>query len=281
MDRRSIVITLVAAMLAISCSASSADPAPTGTAELATAVAATATPVLDDRPYPAGSIGYAISWPQCGAPYPAEPFDFGIIGVNDGKAFTHNPCFAEEYRWAERGRYHPSVYMNVNYIDTAEELESWWSCGAADEACRAYRYGWVAAHDAWHYAASHDGAAPVWWLDVQIVSDWSKDLRLNAHAVRGARDYLSSSHDIRVGMSSTSYQWATVAGDAMHGLPVWDASASGLFQAAAFCTRGMDFGGGGTEQIAFVEDGFEVVLACGATGDDTTIHERGSRFDTP
>ena len=51
------------------------------------------TPLPSPTPltYPAGSSGYAISWPQCGATYPAEPFGFGIVGVTDGAAFTHNP----------------------------------------------------------------------------------------------------------------------------------------------------------------------------------------------
>jgi hypothetical protein len=220
--------------------------------------------VWQDAPYPAGSIGYAISWPQCGGPYPEQPFDFGIIGVNDGKAFTENPCFADQYRWALRGRYHPSIYMNVNYLESTDEFDEWWGCHGNAE-CHAYRYGWVAADHAFQYAASLDAVAPVWWLDVQIVSDWSQDLTLNWDAVRGARDYLRGNHGLRVGLSSTAYQWATIAGEAAHALPVWDASAINAAQAAEFCETGKDFGGGGTEQIAYVDSGFEVVLACGAT----------------
>ena len=66
---------------------------------------------------------------------------------------------------------------------------------------------------------------------------------------------------IRVGISSTLYQWTTVAGFAQLHLPVWDASALSQEQAADFCRDGKDFGGGRTEQIAWV-DRFETVLAC-------------------
>lgn len=216
--------------------------------------------VVANGPYPAGSVGYAISWPQCGDAYPDEPFAFGIVGVTDGRAFTRNPCFADEYRWARRGESRPSIYMNLNYLGSAHDFEDWWACD--DAACRAYRYGWVAAHDAYTCASSFHAVAPVWWLDVQIASDWSGDPALNVGAIRGAAEYLKA-EGIRVGVSSTSFQWATVAGDTRHNMPVWDASATDVEEAAAFCVEGKDFGGGNTEQIAYVADGFEVVLACG------------------
>jgi len=217
----------------------------------------TATP-LDVSAYPAGTIGYAISWPQCGAGFPDEPFDFGIIGVTNGEAFTRNPCFADEYRWAKRGAYHPSIYMNTGYIAVEAAFPE---CGT-DDACRAYRYGWTAARNAYTYAATVDAIAPVWWLDVQIVSDWSEQPALNAQSIRGAGDFLAS-RGIRVGISSTAFQWSEVAGNAQHGLPVWDASALDADMAAVFCAEGKDFGGGDTELIAYVAE-FETVLACGS-----------------
>jgi hypothetical protein len=223
--------------------------------------APTASPTpLDTSAYPAGSVGYAISWPQCRGPYPDEPFDFGIIGVTNGQAFTHNRCFADEYRWAEHGRYHPSIYVNTNYDETLSATSDMEACGA-DTVCRAYSYGRSTAKAAYDYAASAGAVAPVWWLDVQIVSVWSEDVALNAASIRGAGDYLKSK-GIRVGISSTSFQWATVAGDVQHNMTIWDASALDADMAATFCRDGKDFGGGGTEQIAYVEQ-FEMVVACG------------------
>jgi hypothetical protein len=225
--------------------------------------AATSTPApaatpVDNSPYPAGALGYAISWPQCGAQYPEAPFGFGIIGITNGQALTRNPCFEDEYRWAERGRYHPSIYLNVDYKEQAADFPA---CGG-DAPCLAYRYGQAVAQDAYAYARSAGAVAPVWWLDVQIVSDWSADSSLNAIVIRSVADYLWA-RGIRIGISSTAFQWAAVAGDAQHNLPVWDASAVDTDQAALFCREGKDFGGGRTEQIAYVAAGFETVLACG------------------
>ncbi len=152
--------------------------------------------------------------------------------------------------------------MNVNYRESAEVPDTP-EC-ADGPYCHAYSYGWAAAADAFEYARSVDGVAPVWWLDVQIVSEWAPDLSVNAEAIRGAAQYLESM-GVRVGISSTSFQWATVAGTARHERPVWDASALNHKEAASSCRTGKDFGGGTTEQIAYVE-AFETVLACGSLG---------------
>jgi hypothetical protein len=269
--KRALWMLLALSACAVGCATTASAPRSTSTPVASATLAPSATPEpsatppppptpLDTSAYPAESVGYAISWPQCRGPYPDEPFDFGIIGVTNGQAFTRNPCFADEYRWAERGRYHPSIYMNTNYDEAVRANSDMEACGA-DASCRAYQYGRAMAEYAYAFAASVDGVAPVWWLDVQIVSVWSLDLTLNAESIRGAGDYLKSKR-IRVGISSTSFQWATVAGGALHNLPVWDASALDADMAATFCAEGKDFGGGGTEQIAYVEQ-FETVVACG------------------
>lgn len=255
--KRALWLLLALSACAIGCATAANAPRSTSTPP----ASATPSPTpLDRSAYPAGSVGYAISWPQCGGPYPDEPFDFGIIGVTNGQAFTENPCFADEYRWAEHGRYHPSIYMNTNYDESVQTLPDVQQCGA-DAWCRAYQYGRAMAEEAYEYAASVHGVAAVWWLDVQIVSDWSEDVTLNAAAIRGAGDFLKS-RGIRAGISSTSFQWVTVAGEAQHNMTIWDASALDADMAATFCREGKDFGGGGTEQIAYVEQ-FETVVACG------------------
>lgn len=146
--------------------------------------------------------------------------------------------------------------MNTNYRESGDVSSQ------CDALCRAYRFGQDSAEQHTCTLESFEAVAPVWWLDVQIVSDWSSDLTLNAEAIRGVADYLKE-RSIRVGISSTLYQWEAVAGDASHNMPVWDASATDAEDAAAYCLQGKDFGGGPTEQIAYVAEGFEVVLACG------------------
>lgn len=273
-----LVVVLVLAGLSIAACNADVDvipssPAGTPTPPTFSPTSPTPTPP-DTEPYPASSEGFAISWPQCGALYPDSPYDFGIVGITDGRAFTHNPCFADEYRWAERARYHPSIYMNTNYIESealeSEAPESNRSAACArSPRCLAYQYGWASAEDAYDYAADNHALAPVWWLDVQIASDWSADQSLNARAIQGAGDFLRS-HDIRVGISSTSYQWAEVTGGSPHHLGIWDASALDADEAAQFCRDGKDFAGGSTEQIAYVGT-FETVLACGRAGALTSL----------
>ncbi|MEO8456823.1 MAG: hypothetical protein ABI559_03320 [Chloroflexota bacterium] len=213
---------------------------------------------LDLSAYPAGSVGYAISFPQCGGAYPSAPFDFGIIGITDGSALTRNPCFGDEYRWALNGHYHPSIYMNTNLRKANLPDPNPPNC---DDGCVAYQNGWDTAADAYDYAVSENAVAPVWWLDVQIVSSWSPNLSLNERALVGAADFLHAK-GIRVGISSTHYQWTTIAGEAQHNQTVWDASAGSPEQAKDFCREGKDFGGGRTELIAWVGQ-YETVTACG------------------
>src|SRR5919198_5290330 len=49
-------------------------------------------------PYPTGSSGFDISYPQCGSPQPSG--SFAIIGVTHGRAFSRNDCCAAEYQQA-------------------------------------------------------------------------------------------------------------------------------------------------------------------------------------
>lgn len=249
---------LLLCLLAVGCGGSSTEDSgsPTSSPTISVNSTPTPTPEPDDEPYPEGAKGYAISWPQCGALLPDEPYDFGIVGVTNGVAFTDNPCFEQEYDWAERGKYHPAIYMNTNF---AAEDASYPEC--EDESCAAYHYGWDSAGAAYDFADSFDAVAPVWWLDVQIVSEWSEDLDLNAQSIQGAMDFLEG-RGIRVGISSTGFQWASVTGGVRHELSVWDASALDVGQAVEFCGGEKDFGGGAAELIAYVE-GYETVVACG------------------
>ena len=59
-----------------------------------------------------GAIGHDVSTPQCGRALP-DIGAFGIVGVNGGRAFSENPCFATEYEWAKRRPAAPGVYVNT------------------------------------------------------------------------------------------------------------------------------------------------------------------------
>lgn len=232
------------------CLAACAHASPAPPVPSATVPAPSPTPATDA--YPPRAHGYSISWPQCGAPYPAPPFDIGMVGVTNGIAFTHNPCFQSEWIWALAGRYLPTVYWNVNYVE----------CGRRDPACDPYSYGWREAEDAYDYAGSLGAHPKVWWLDIQTVSEWSPDLAHNAAAIRGAIDFFRQ-HGVRPAISSTSYQLATVAGDFVPGLTSFIAGREGLDGARAYCSSGDRFAGLDPELTAYVAGGYEQIVSCG------------------
>jgi hypothetical protein len=259
------LFALAATTLSAGCTGGShaAQPATPGAAT-SSEVEAAQTPA-SVWPHPTGAIGYAISWPQCGAALPRAPFQFGIVGVADGMALTTNPCLDREYAWAHAAPRYVGLYLNTNLApgsnsDLAAELQK--ACADKGPACEAYLYGQVEGDRAFSMAAAAGATAPMWWLDVQIVSSWSEDVELNALSIRGAIDQLRS-HGVRVGISSTPFQWHEVAGDYAPGLPGWVAGAADEQEAALFCDGRQDFGGGRTEQIAYVKDGFEMVRGCG------------------
>ena len=73
------------------------------------------TPAVATAPVvPATSVGFDISYPQCGRPYPAAP-GFGVVGVNHGHAFSTNPCLRGELRWV-RGV--PAAPTRAFYVNT-------------------------------------------------------------------------------------------------------------------------------------------------------------------
>ena len=127
--------------------------------------------------YPKGAIGYAISWPQCGGAYPEMSYDYGIIGVTGGHSLSYNPCLKTELAWANKAKYAPSFYINLDYPGASinEELILSFNCAQDDEKCIAHNYGYHIAKDAHRYALAQGAIGGNWWLDVQIVSKWSLD----------------------------------------------------------------------------------------------------------
>jgi len=58
--------------------------------------------------------GYDVSYPQCGQTLSTASVGFTIIGLNYGRPFTQNPCFADQWRWAQT---HDAVAVYVNISD--------------------------------------------------------------------------------------------------------------------------------------------------------------------
>jgi hypothetical protein len=178
--------------------------------------------------YVEGGAGYDISWPQCGGPYPGlESGVFGIVGINAGRPYTFNPCFANEFEWAGSGGLQPTLYVNLHYGESADGPRF---CDGEDHGCLAYNYGFGAARYAFDVAWDATGGAaqvvPIWWLDVETMNVWSGDTGLNAAVIQGAIDYLKDQARAP-GVYSTAYQWSQIAGGyAPDGVVGWVAGGS-------------------------------------------------------
>ena len=212
--------------------------------------------------YLGGAAGYDISWPQCGGPYPGLPAgQFGIVGINGGRPYTMNPCFESEYRWAGSSGLQPTLYINLDYGETADGPRS---CAADDHGCLAYNYGFGAARFAFDAAWDETGGAassvPVWWLDVEIMNVWSDNSDQNAMVVLGAIDYLKL-QERTPGVYSTPYQWGTIVGGfAPDGVVGWVAGGYDETDLGK-CGQAL-WGGGATVMFQYLTGDFDQNIPC-------------------
>jgi hypothetical protein len=214
------------------------------------------------------TLAYDVSWPQCGAPLPAPPFEHAVVGVDDGKAFTRNPCFREQFQWATISGT-PSLYMTLRQPGSGAARGAngpGGVCAPTDVHCVAYNYGANAALEAIAYAESEVAVPPttMWWLDIETISSWSTQTSINAAVITGAIDVFRS-RGTALGVYSTAYQWRTIAGALQHGLPTWVAGATGAGDAEQFCTAPeKTFGGGTAWFVQYVEGKFDHNYICPA-----------------
>ncbi|MGO4860044.1 hypothetical protein [Arthrobacter sp. 2MCAF14] len=246
----------------------------------------TATPLsaANAAPMDASGIvlGSDISWPQCGGGLPVGQA-FGIVGVNDGRPGTANPCFAEQLGWASGSAGGTSQAAAALYVNTANPAEygGWWpasdadvgmsrpnpygSCdGTASPAC-AYLYGYAIAFDDVNHYGVPDPAKHMWWLDVEIGNAWSWDTVANAADIEGMAVYLQSI-GAEVGIYSTSYQFGVIAGQLhpdsnLNGLKSWLAGATSPESAAELCSAPPLTAGGVVALTQFTTD-FDYNYSC-------------------
>jgi hypothetical protein len=241
------------------------------------------------RPGGPAPVGYDISYPQCGGPFPTNPA-FGIVGVNRGIVFSPNPCLGagngpSELAWA--GGVQAQLYANTG--NPGPQISTHWPNGqtfprecdtaaspGADTADCAYDYGWNAAANSYQTAVLAYislGLAPAgatstptpnaWWLDVETGNSWREDVSLNVAALQGAVAYLESAGAASIGFYSTQYQWNQITGGTLvfadH--PSWVAGATTARQARNNC-GGSAFTGGAITLAQYFAKGFDADLRC-------------------
>jgi hypothetical protein len=245
------VLAAIAALAAVSPTAAYAKTGPGGTSAI---------------------TGYDVSYPQCSARLPKSG-SFGVVGVNDGIAWSTNPCLAGEYGWAAGRPQAPAFYMNTanpGPVSTHWNLGGPMACvdptSASDSGC-AYDYGWNAAVYAFSVASravsASAAAAHGWWSDVEIANSWNGNAQANAADVQGGIDYLHAQGVANVGIYSTGYQWGQIAGTAqVAGAPDWVAGAGSLTQATHFCSPAYSFSGGSVRLVQYPNGSFDGDVRC-------------------
>ena len=206
-------------------------------------------------PYKPGGTGYDVSFPNCGRELPGRGFDYAVVGVNHGIAFSQNPCLASEWNWALQAPA-ASAYMNINAPQPGQTQGATGPAGQCvgnDTGCVAYNYGYRAAVDAFSYASGQGVNATVWWLDVELVPAsenpryWDTSTYNNARTIQGAIDALRI-EGVVAGIYSTHYQFCRIAGSYAPGVPIWKATASDYVTAQEACSNDgpyyLNFGNG-------------------------------------
>jgi hypothetical protein len=237
---------------------------------LLTALGIVAAPSSPPKAIARGSVGYDISWPQCGRALPPAT-GFGIVGVTEGRPYIGNPCLATLYAWARSTPGGAGFYMNTSNPGTASTAVNWYqqkspdpSCAPGKEAACAYNYGFNAAAHAVSYAQAQTGrsASSAWWLDVETTNSWSPaDPAANLASIRGSLDFLQRVPGVVVGIYSTRYQWTVITGGAQVPVLNWIAGARDLADAKTRCTPAWSATGGPVVLTQFVA-GFDTNYAC-------------------
>ena len=213
--------------------------------------------------------GFDISWPQCDdQQFPPGPVAFAVIGLNDGRPYTLNRCFAQQYRWAQRTSRNPAIYINVDFprAGRAEAMDGpYGQCAEIDNWCRAYNWGYGIGRDAAARVRAAGITPSMWWLDVEFGNYWSSERTLNAQVVRGVVDYMKEKR-LPTGIYGTPYQWRLLAGSSYNpSVAIWTAGASGLEGASRRCGDSYAFGGGHVQMVQYETYGFDTNYICPGT----------------
>jgi hypothetical protein len=260
-------------------------------------VAGASTPI-DTMP-----VGYDISYPQCSKTLPVAPA-FGIVGVNDGLAFSVNPCLASELSWADTASNgSPSFYANTGAPGPA--YASKWPtaqqtpevCAGSNSSTCAYDYGWNSGEESFQNAVSAETAdlspsptsaatSAQWWLDVETGNSWettestygataSSDTN-DQEDLQGEIAYFMSQGVTSLGIYSTSSQWTRITGGSettFASVPVWLPGYATLSDAESACDT-TSFTGGPVKMIQYPSLGYDGNYICGelaTLGNSTTV----------
>ena len=240
------------------------------------------------------TVGYDVSYPQCGSSLPKERA-FAVVGVNGGLSTKANPCLSTQLAWASKSSGavpdQPKAQLYLNTANPGEvrtQVTTWprtgstpyGTCDGSNSHACSYQYGWeraknsvtaffVPAAKAAGIDTSPDGYT--WWLDVETMNTWqsgsSAALARNRATLEGMAAYLTS-EDAEVGLYSTIFQWIQVAGSVpddspLAELPSWLAGATSLSGARSNCSKSALVPDGEVTMTQYVQSGWDRNASCG------------------
>jgi len=214
------------------------------------------------NPYGGTSIGYDVSWPNCGAT-PLKQGSWGVIGITGGISLHPNKCAVAEAGWFKLR----SLYLNTGYPGGQRVWRYAGApkdCSVYDPPCLAYNYGYAEGVYAVQLAARQGLHASIWWLDVETENSWDDDPFVNRASIQGTIDAVQHVTVVaRIGIYSYPAQWKIITSSWLPGLPAWVATGDTTFAAAQKACTGPSFTGGQLWITQYTQ-GLDRNLACNA-----------------
>jgi hypothetical protein len=200
-------------------------------------------------PYPAGSTGIDVSWPQQNCSIlenSKQTASFAIIGINHGLDFTGNTCLQQET--SAFNDY--AIYLNTGYPGQTYGLKYKSSpnhCKNTDYQCLAFNYGFNDVLYSLKFADLHNAHTTQWWLDVETDNSWTNNPLINEASLLGMVSALKQSTLLpNIGFYASPVQWSQITGNWQNNSPAWAATGSTDRASALNACHEVSFTGGQT-----------------------------------
>lgn len=183
--------------------------------------------------------GYDVSFPQCHQELSQRYVGFVIVGLNNGRPYTTNPCFAKQWSWANE---HTARAIYINVSDPGS--------GSAKARGAAIAKDTLAQTKKFNISKQ----TPI-WLDIELNNDWTNADR--AVVVLNEVMRILNKHGHPVGIYSVPVHWFSITLSADVSVPTWLALgkysdiARGVADAKLACSR-RNFGGRTPAIVQFV-----------------------------
>jgi hypothetical protein len=239
------------------------------------------------------TVGYDVSYPQCGTSLPPDRA-FAVVGINGGLSTRGNPCLAAQLTWAWGSsgavptQPRAQLYLNTaNPGEVRTQVTTWpktgttpyGACDGGNSAACSWQYGWERAQNSISSfftpaarTARVDGrpSSYTWWLDVETMNTWQSGsadaLARNRATLEGMTSYLVAGGG-RVGLYSTGQQWAQIvgtvpAGSNLVGRDSWLAGAASPTDALTACLKPALVPGGRVALAQYVRGALDRNQSC-------------------